>query len=1440
MAREIQSIPITFANTGIVIKSTADEIPLTSYKMLSNAQTDKENSVSVRKGFVRLNAGLPTAPYSSYYLKDYVNRQWRYAITGGQLYVAPIEDPADASVWPIASGNEFETVIGGSDLSSEVDPRALWATFSLSGSEMKPYIFMADGTAFLKHSGGMDSARRVGIPRPVNPITSISLEATADQLIENCDDHTLWIGGDSSITSASDYPSGWWYGTGTMGARWYYAKYSFVLNDDSETYCSSAQYPFYIPKQKVAQMYWKKALSTYSVTALVNPGSHGAYFSDYYAPWIPPNCRVYSIRIQAGWHNVVDRIQVRWQSPDGVIYDGPFHGGGYGTKYEFVLDFDEYITGFKGRRGDSIDSLIIITNKRESQKYGGDGGASSWAIDVPAGTATASNMFIGFHGKTNGDTDYQNVLTDFGITYRIDTYDPASTAPVDAVGWNLYVGDSANNVHKVNDTPIALGTIQAEPAGGWDYLATVPPSPNVGDVSNDPAGETLNAIKVSITGSGKTGRATKIFLNDVGYPIVQNFGVIDPDESFKFSFKFQNAEAKSNCSAIRLGFVLSDIPGDIGESYEYYAVAEITDFSSYTPGAWSQVQLFKNEFTLNNFGGSAIPGIGWDTVSAIYFEMVTIDPATGGLTCNTSFDNVYYSPVGKLNGSDLQWTYTYYNSKTDTESDYADPFANNLGTLTNSQVVLYFPATPYTNPPMANPDKVRIYRMGNTVTQFQMVDEIDYVAGFSFEYTDNIDDASLGDVLEEDNQLPPEEVEGIEIFQNRLWTWGGVSLDGIAEPLNRLRFSKGTRIEHFPSDNYIYVGSGNEQIMRVLEHDGELFVFTLTKVYRIVGQDGDYRADSTAVNQGLTNKFCACRGTRGLYMRAYDGIYEFPNGRKISEPINQIFFGETVNGIEPVAAGREPEEAMGFSDSKVFFSYCATDDGDIRNDRMLIWDTQYERWFWYIYGAQNLYAEPETNILIGDNLTQWYSVVPGEPVEVRRSGAYPMKLEYGNADECSDPDTGDLIEYGIPCIIDTREYDLNSPDQEKQFIDLTVDADTQGYPVTLQASFDGGEFEVIGVIQTSDRQRIVFPMVLGDENSRLAVRMSVRISFESDPDADSSTRIYKIVHRVLLEPPKHRTFVTDWDYSGHAGPKYYHRLWVEMDTFGVALEGIEVQVDQVVIKTISDNVTADGRLKFYYGLGVDVRGTLSRLKFLTQGDNEVKVYDFGFEVTPEPPLVNSIQTPWTDNGYPYRKLWKHIQLDIDTEGKLIEFNFWLDNEIKQTFQITTTSRQHIVQSIDQNMFGKIGRITVDVDALDSDGELQGVRLYSDPIFVTDERNPDVTIADSFEKTFNYERLKVLKQLYYVIENPNAEVTLNLYIDNVLKDTYTIATVGSVYPSFTIRRQDFKTGRKGKVFRLVFTSSQAFEIDWPHSNLVVRDVNTENPQRRPRLEPPQTY
>jgi hypothetical protein len=210
MPRQIQSIPVTFANTGIVLKSSPDEIPLTAYMALVNVTTDRENSLSVRKGFTRLNNGLPDTPYSAYFVRDINDRQWRYAVAGGKLYVAPVEDPADNAIWPISQGNDFGPVVGGSGMSTATDPRPIWCNYTLIGLEYKPYVFVADGTVFLKHKAGDGysatdgPARRVGIPKP-KPLVAVNITDNDSTVIEDFEDPAYWTSDAATLSQESGH-----------------------------------------------------------------------------------------------------------------------------------------------------------------------------------------------------------------------------------------------------------------------------------------------------------------------------------------------------------------------------------------------------------------------------------------------------------------------------------------------------------------------------------------------------------------------------------------------------------------------------------------------------------------------------------------------------------------------------------------------------------------------------------------------------------------------------------------------------------------------------------------------------------------------------------------------------------------------------------------------------------------------------------------------------------------------------------------------------------------------------------------------------------------------------------------------------------------------------------------------------------------------------------
>ncbi len=1239
MPRQIQSIPVTFASTGIVLKSSSDEIPLTAYKALVNVRTDKENTLSVRKGFERLNDGLPGTPYSGFLLVDIEGRQWRYAVVNQRLYVAPVVDPADATIWPLPLGNKFAAVPGGGGLSgtlsADQDPRPIWTSYTLLGLEMKPFVFLADGKEFLKHPGGMGNATRVGIPKP-NPFVSIALETNTTTTIEDFEDYTLWTADNSTVTQ-------------------------------------------------------------------VNPGKVGKGLS----------------------------IKITGDAAVGGAYKAITSGG-----YPVILDLGS-------NDADEVIELWVQFKDNES-------------------ALNCKEIVVAFGlSLTGGDTTFSTRL----------------------------------------EKAVTPSSFEA---------ASQPGS----------TGRTL-----AYGGAVPTANDNLAYRNVVNFKT--EYGTNDPDFADRLS---------------------SVNPADTFNQAQTFNTGQPAQMR---PGAaiWNRIRIKKGDFTRVGESALTAPDLNWSTITAIRIDLSNIATASGSKNQDIYFDDFTWLNTGKLFGIDYKWVYTYYNSLTNTESDYSDIIDVPYPGAEYSQYRLTFPPCPPVTPPLADPDKIRIYRLGGTVAEFKLIDTVPYTAGaVPAAYVDNIADGDQTSVLQTDNQLPPNKVKGCYLWDDRLWTWGGevVTEDGtiVAEPPNRLRFSKGVTVESFPAAQYVYVGSGSEAIQNLLEHDGELFIFTLTKVYRIVGNAGVYRAVGTAVNQGLRSPHGVCKGVRSVYMYSYDGIYEFPSGRKISEPVNEIFFNETANEIPPVAVGREQEVAMAFYDSKMYFSYCTTTDPDITADVILVWDSIYERWHWYMYGAQDMRLEPENNILVGWNLFQWDHILDGVPSGIIETGPWPMAMETGFADHCID------AFHGIFWAVDTKDYDLGMPDQEKRFFDFVIDADTQGEPIVLQAAFDLktdtqqalAPYDTIGMIQTTGRQRVILPAPIGDDSgdSVLAVRCALRIYAGTSPTATSTTRLFKIVHRILPEPIRHRTFVTDWSDYGTPGPKYFRELWVEMDTFGKALRSIEVQVDQAVAQVLTPIAPVTGQTKVYYGLLPDIRGTLARLKFITDGEFEVKVWDHNFQVMPEPPLINTIQTPWSDEGYPYSKLWKEVLLDIDTAGNPITFNFWVDNKIVDTWTVNTlTGRERITHSLPRDILGKLGRVTVSETSLDPVCCLpQGVRWYGVQ-YIIDKEPADVTLSDSYDYLWSFDRLKVVRRFWVAMKNPDCDVTMDIYVDEVLVSTKTIP-MEQRSTGFSKRRIDMESAIKGRLFRIVFTGVFAFQLYWERSEWELKDLNTEDGYRRERMVPPQTF
>lgn len=804
---------------------------------------------------------------------------------------------------------------------------------------------------------------------------------------------------------------------------------------------------------------------------------------------------------------------------------------------------------------------------------------------------------------------------------------------------------------------------------------------------SDVTGQTSNGMRIAVSGPSETGVASK--------NATVNLGAFN-SSPIEFWLKFPTAADALAVQEVVISFSLGDtgyttrfekavLPselepatqtGSTGRTQGYderreeqrlfdaYDEGDLSDGQvaenpvSGPPGfgVFNRIRIPKDEFLRVGKSGTTAPTLTWASVQAIRIEVRTTSSASG--TINVDVDEMLLRTQGELVGANYSYVYTYANTVTGSESDYSPAVDVPYPGADHDQYTLTFEVAPSVSPEAPFVDRIRLYRIGGTVEQYQKVTDVTYVAAAQATYTDNIPDTALGDVIDTDNQTPPAGVRGVAAHDERLWIWGAT-----ADAPNKLRFSKKNMVESFPEDFYMFIGNGSERILTCLPHDGELLVFTLNKVYRIPGSDEDtYRAVETNVNQSLRSPFGVVRGLNSVYMHCYDGIYEFPSGKKISEAINPVFHGEQINSIIPVAVSAAAQDAVavGFADSKVYFSYPST--GQTANDKTVVYDVLYQRWHYYTYGVTQFFFEPDQNILIGG---------------IPSCTGYAMRIDNGFADVTN------ASTDGIALVVETKDFDMGAPDREKRFIDLVADANAQAATITVEASFDGASYVTLGTITGSTRIQTVLPVPTSAGASQLARRMQLKLSGTTDPNATDLLRLYKVVPRFFMEPMRHRSYLTDWSDLGYEGTKIIRELHIEMDTFNQALTSIQVEVDGaspaggLINAANGYTVTANGKTKFYYALGVDVKGSIVRLKVTPSGTNEVKVYNYEIRFIQEGDAITKFQSPWSDEGAPHqRKRFRKLLLEVDNIGSgAVTVDFQADNSSVTPVPATITSGQ---------------------------------------------------------------------------------------------------------------------------------------------------------------------
>lgn len=104
--------------------------------------------------------------------------------------------------------------------------------------------------------------------------------------------------------------------------------------------------------------------------------------------------RLLELRIRSG--TLIDAIKTVYVNVLNHKIESDQHGGTGGNLSTFTLAPDEYITRISGKHGTLIDSLLVVTNKGRSKRWGGTGGTRNFIYNAPP--ETCIHGFWGYSG----------------------------------------------------------------------------------------------------------------------------------------------------------------------------------------------------------------------------------------------------------------------------------------------------------------------------------------------------------------------------------------------------------------------------------------------------------------------------------------------------------------------------------------------------------------------------------------------------------------------------------------------------------------------------------------------------------------------------------------------------------------------------------------------------------------------------------------------------------------------------------------------------------------------------------------------------------------------------------------------------------------------------------------------------------------------------------
>lgn len=583
--------------------------------------------------------------------------------------------------------------------------------------------------------------------------------------------------------------------------------------------------------------------------------------------------------------------------------------------------------------------------------------------------------------------------------------------------------------------------------------------------------------------------------------------------------------------------------------------------------------------------------------------------------------------------------------------------------------------------------------------------------------------------------------------------------------------------DHWPDDFVWEVCAAGEELLAGLMFADRPFCFSRARLYAVyqnLGQTVSVTSTPTACKRGIVSRTAYAVGVGGIFGVAPDGIFVTTGGAEtiITEDIQRIFYGETVNGYLPVDFAFPDRIRLSVIQDWLYFLY-----QDTNGDRQcLVYAIREKSWLPYDFA-------PDLNYLQADEASPTTVILAG--------GTAKTYTHEGTSDD------GTAISWRLR----TGCWDLDKPRQDKLLGDQILDADFEGYTdIALQNRLNNEAVTntAQGMDTAAGRTRFILDSF--GETPQRARNISVDISGSS---ASNAAKIFFLGQSTILEPDVTINRMTQWDDLGHADESYVTGVTFDVDTFNQTRTIIIESDFNGLINTIATlSVLTNGRRKVKFSWAaaqchkVRIRPSDECLAWILYRADWIRL--------PEPPRIAGWDIHYEAKGDQY---YTGLDIYCDTGGQEKRIAVFVD-EVQLTndlaggllyWPITSVGRQWIHLTLPWGR-GHVFRFR----ALDTNpGLLYSHRWYLDPE-PSEQANWNQnfsihgTLADKWFKGFLFE-----------VDTFDQAKTVTIEIDGTVRETLGVRTNGRKVVHMALSQQYL--GRVLRVFPTDGNPSRPYTI-----------------------------